>query len=175
MRIIHCLLAVTALAAMPFTIPVASAKTFVSPDGYRVSVPEDWAKKMGPPDSQSKIVFYFSTGKRKFPAVQVLTRRQGKMTMPFLVAYAPRIMQGTFAGFQQTAAGWTTLGGVPAYDIRGTYIRGTDPRRSLTVCVRQVFALRGGEAYMITTAYPFREGAACEAVSNRILSSVHWQ
>ena len=95
--------------------------------------------------------------------------------MPFLASYAPQIMQGTYAGFQQTAAGWTTLGGVPAFDIRGTYIRGAGPHRSLTISVRQVFALRGGEAYMITMAYPFREGAACDAMSDSILGSARWQ
>jgi len=171
MRVNHLLMVAAIVIAATNILQSAQAKTFTAREGYRISVPDDWTAKMGPldPGSQSKIIFYYSTGKKKFPVVQVLTRFQGKMTMKFLAASADWMMQGTYAGFHRTEAGYTTLSGVPAYDIRGTY-----PRRNLTICVRQVFALRGGEAYMITTAYPSREGLAGESISNKILGSVRW-
>lgn len=151
----------------------AQAKIFTSNSGYRISTPNSWITKLGPHDSKYAAVFYCAAGKDGRPAlpiVEIATRPQEAMTMQKLVSLGPYMVNGTFPGFHQVSATYTPLNGVSALDIRGTY-----PRAGRTIYVRELFAIRAGEAYMITTAYPQAQRNICEPVCKSVIESVRWQ
>lgn len=151
----------------------SQAKTFTTNNGYQISTPNGWITKLGPCDNKITTVFYCATGKNGHPVlpmVEVAVRPQEAMTMKKLVSYAPWMINGTFPGFHQISATYTPLNGVSALDIRGTY-----PRGGRTICVRELFAIRAGEAYVITTAYPDEKRTICEPLSKSVINSVQWR
>ena len=151
----------------------AQAKDYVNARGYRLSTPASWTTQAGPSDSKIETVFYSAVGKNgklTVPSVEVMTRPMEVMTMAKLVSYAPWMVAGTFAHFHQTSASYTSLNGVMSYDIRGTY-----PRGSRTICIRELFTIHNGRAYIITTGYPNQLQSSCEAVSDSVVRSIRWR
>ena len=169
----HSLLAAAFLMLATTHVQPAEAMTFVSPAGYQISTPDGWVTRAAPGAAAAATIFYCALGKNgqpTLPGVDVLARPIGAMTMKNLVAYAPGMVAGTFPGFHQPSAVRTSLGGSPAYEIRGTY-----PRRNRIVCIRELFAAHNGEAYIITTGFPMQQRAAYEAVSNQVIASLRWR
>ncbi len=168
-----CLFAAAFLVAGLATASSVQAKTFVSQTGYQLATPESWIMQPVPGKGKSTMVFYCAAGKNGQPAlpgIDILARPMEAMTMNKLISYAPWMVAGTYPHFHQTSAFRTSLNGIPAYEIRGTY-----PRRDRIVSIRELFTTHHGKDYIITTGFPVQQRAKYEAVSNQVIASIRWR
>lgn len=145
---------------------------FASSNGYQITPPAGWQVDTSGIGVNADVAFIGPTGDNSPPSINVVVLTAApnatlETAQSEINDSLPRIM----TGYKQVSQGYTTIGGVQAFDNTFTYISGTPPEVSR---LHQVIVLKNNRVYTFTCGaldsyYPDYDGAF-----NAALESVRW-
>ncbi len=152
----------------------ATAKEYVSKNGYRITPPAGW--KTMPGSTTTPDVIFLAPPVKGFSAninVVVTPAAPGETITQVPTQIRP-LFSRMFTAFSPMSQGYTTTDGAKAYTHTARYTMGNGPQK-LRMRMRQVIALRKGKAYTFTCTAGDAQYANNAKAFDAALKSIRWK